>query len=191
MNIDTGRRREEQSRRTEQPVGVDPQVRRGFDQVEEEIEALREDNESLRSELEERTVEVAELRETLDQRAEEIEALREEKAEQKEYIETLESRIDSLEGDVTCPHCGGEVRAGHVDVVAQEETPGDGVLSTSSFDGPAVEVECPGCGERIDMTDRSERERVEFTNRLREFGTAEGEMAELPENGGPEADTGE
>jgi len=180
MNIDTSRRTDEQNSRTEQPRGVDPEVRRGFDQVEDEIEAVREDNQELRGELEKAVTENAELREMLEQRDEDLERLREEKEDLQETIESLSDRLNGLEGDMKCPSCDAPIHAAHVDEVRQEETGGEGFLETSSFDGPVTEVQCPGCGESIDMTERSDRERDEFTDRLREFGIAAGEPVNRP-----------
>lgn len=171
---------EEQNTR-EEPEAVDPDVRRVISQLIEEVEKLREEKSELVERLTETEAEVEVVEEEIDELTETVTGLEVEKGELREEVESVRSQVGDLEGDLSCPACGGQVRTGQVSEVYQESVEKDGLLNRSSFEGPVKELRCPHCNEQVDVTHLPDEDRERVTDDLRRAGVAAGEPSEPAE----------
>lgn len=192
MKVDRLEKRSGAQQTTNQSESVDTRVRDVVRDIIGELEQLEEE----KNELAERVGEIEATADTateeigaLTERVDELEAENTELREQVATLHDLEEQVASLEGDVECPACGGQIRAGQVSEVMQEET-GSGLLNTA-HDGLVTQLRCPDCGEMVEMTHLSEEEREQLTNELRRAGVASGEPTELDEQSGGGTESGE
>jgi rubrerythrin len=168
--------REEQSPNQE-PEKVEAGLRGHLRQVIEEVEQLRSQKaESGRVSTLETTVE--ELQEQVQEEQEKLRSVEEENQSLREEISSVRDRTADLEGDHICPACDGQIRAGQVREVYQEEVPSEGILGGSKFEGPVTEMVCPLCGENVDVEPLPDDERERLTDELRRAGVAQGDPSE-------------
>jgi len=186
LNSGNEREMNERQAREDRRPRIDPDVADALQQLStrnddltDQLDSLVVENNELRAKVETLQEDNEELRERLEAVEEENQKLREEKADSE--------RVSALEGDYVCPSCDRQVRASEVTEAYQAE--GESGLLGTNYDGPVTDVRCPHCSEKVDVTDNmTDRERVRFTNELREVGVAAGEIVGVDEAVGADED---